>query len=1168
MFITDLVDLPDKIVDAHAKNRLVFFVGAGASMDPPSSLPSFVALAKELAVAARVKFRKRIPIDTFLGSMPANFDTHTHAHRIISRPDSIPNSTHTAIVRVASAIGPARIVTTNFDDHLASAAAAAGVHIDDAWIGPALPLGDAFTGIAHLHGSTVRDPGELILTDRDFGLAYLNDAWATRFLQRMFERFTVVFIGYSLDDPIMRYLSLGLPSKTRRYVFTQRPDEDKWAHLGIRPIAYPGTDSDHSALPAALQAWDTRARMGQLEHRTRMRDIVEAGPAMTPVDRDYVKRRLRTVEGATDFAMAANTVDWLVWAEGRASFKVLFSGGVEKKSSRVLADWFARIYIAEPKLHGAALQTVQRLGQRFSPSLTQMASWAAEQLSAADEDSGRRWKTFLATSVAGFSAPPDLGLMLPYQPSTREEPRAILRVAARPHLVLKKRWLLRGDDGTLPPDAELAWHVSETTLTEHLAQMVAAAPAGDPNVGAILIDALSSAYEMLEGYNGERRFDPLSFGRSAIEPHSQDDFRDADDALIDALRDYGEKALPIMPTLADAWWDQGTPLFRRLALHLLAIDPTPSADEKLRWLLRRDNLYETDEKHETYRILAENVSDASDPVRAELLVRTLAGPTYPADMPDRERHTDYSTFNLLAWLTRAAPTWNEATEAFASSQSAHPDFGVRDNPDFDHWSSAGVWGGILPVDPDDFIRQADDDLDGAFSHLLSRDYSERNFDEPTWDDALSVIRGVAETRPDLGLGLWDRTQRRGDLGDRADQLQRAIAGGWEKAELGAHADHIVECVASLVPDEHSSRAVSQFLLAQIRKRVEDRDSPTIYKLHWLASRLWLAQSNAFKHAGGSEPSFLALNSWPGELATFWVVEVDRRWRGNREDWEGLNDRERAALLALLAGPQPALDAIRPALAHTAYFLFAADSEFTATNILPLFSNKATAGQMWGSFLYNGRTNDKMLSAGFLDAIVAEWAWLDNLSDRGLQREFLHLAASVVTFAGISPDDRQRLLDASVLVAEGATAAKFASVTADLLDSDGVDGAEAWDAWLSAHIRARLGGLPRNAEPEELARWADTVPFLGERIPDAIELLRGHGIGLGEQYHDPTFPEGVLVEHGEVLASHFAERVSNSAPTGWLQPHSVRELIESIRTVLGDGVQPIVDAARARGYTVP
>jgi SIR2-like domain len=61
----------------------------------------------------------------------------------------------------------------------------------------------------HLHGRIgEHDPDhrDLVLTTRDFGNAYLRHGWAARFVVEMFREFTVLFIGYSLSDPVMRYL--------------------------------------------------------------------------------------------------------------------------------------------------------------------------------------------------------------------------------------------------------------------------------------------------------------------------------------------------------------------------------------------------------------------------------------------------------------------------------------------------------------------------------------------------------------------------------------------------------------------------------------------------------------------------------------------------------------------------------------------------------------------------------------------------------------------------------------------------------------------------------------------------------------------------------------------------------------------------------------------------
>src|SRR5690606_40682667 len=82
---------------------------------------------------------------------------------------------------------------------------------------------------------------------------------------------------------------------------------------------------------------------------------------------------------------------------------------------------------------------------------------------------------------------------------------------------------------------------------------------------------------------------------------------------------------------------------------------------------------------------------------------------------------------------------------------------------------------------------------------------------------------------------------------------------------------------------------------------------------------------------------LALNSWPGELATYWLTEIDRRWRSDRDGWGGLNADEAAALRTLLALPNLAA-ATAPAMARELFFLFAADAAFDRHSLFPLVTD--------------------------------------------------------------------------------------------------------------------------------------------------------------------------------------------------------------------------------------
>lgn len=59
-WITDQVAVPESVLDAHTEGRVVFFVGAGASVAAPSSLPLFQDLAVRLGNEAAVPYERPV----------------------------------------------------------------------------------------------------------------------------------------------------------------------------------------------------------------------------------------------------------------------------------------------------------------------------------------------------------------------------------------------------------------------------------------------------------------------------------------------------------------------------------------------------------------------------------------------------------------------------------------------------------------------------------------------------------------------------------------------------------------------------------------------------------------------------------------------------------------------------------------------------------------------------------------------------------------------------------------------------------------------------------------------------------------------------------------------------------------------------------------------------
>jgi hypothetical protein len=86
-----------------------------------------------------------------------------------------------------------------------------------------------------------------------------------------------------------------------------------------------------------------------------------------------------------------------------------------------------------------------------------------------------------------------------------------------------------------------------------------------------------------------REWDPVSYRRSAIEPHDQDWNQQAVDVLVDAARDAIEWLAVHSPVLLGAWIERlvssDVPMLRRLAIHALTVNPQQSPEERLKWLL-------------------------------------------------------------------------------------------------------------------------------------------------------------------------------------------------------------------------------------------------------------------------------------------------------------------------------------------------------------------------------------------------------------------------------------------------------------------------------------------------------------------------------------------------------------------------------------------------------
>jgi hypothetical protein len=124
--------------------------------------------------------------------------------------------------------------------------------------------------VFHLHGALASSPQrttDLILTDQDFGEFYLRRRIVPDFIYDAARLFHLVLVGYSANDPPMRYLLNAVAGDGTRFSdlkerFTliggEKPFDpvaaEDWRGRGITPVPY-DDGKHHDELRSTLARW-------------------------------------------------------------------------------------------------------------------------------------------------------------------------------------------------------------------------------------------------------------------------------------------------------------------------------------------------------------------------------------------------------------------------------------------------------------------------------------------------------------------------------------------------------------------------------------------------------------------------------------------------------------------------------------------------------------------------------------------------------------------------------------------------------------------------------------------------------------------------------------------------------------------------------------------------
>jgi len=301
--------IPERLLLAHARGDVLFIAGSGisrpelpdfrdlvlqvyATLDPAvytviSQVPAAAANDFQLNLAslnegqsAEARRFVRRDYDVVLGLLERRMDKDPHTNSKVRQEvrkqlffkGLKAGPIHRALVGLANRGAAVTIATTNFDLLLEDASRRKKKPIEAYSLGgiPRPGRREEFAGVLHIHGALNPDPSgfsDLVLTDQDFGEYYLRRRVVPDFIYDAARLFHIVLVGYSANDPPMRYLLNAVAADGVRFddlkerftfvggdVSVDSVEMADWRGRGITPIPYDSANG-HKSLIGALERW-------------------------------------------------------------------------------------------------------------------------------------------------------------------------------------------------------------------------------------------------------------------------------------------------------------------------------------------------------------------------------------------------------------------------------------------------------------------------------------------------------------------------------------------------------------------------------------------------------------------------------------------------------------------------------------------------------------------------------------------------------------------------------------------------------------------------------------------------------------------------------------------------------------------------------------------------
>lgn len=1112
------INFPNDIVTALNTNALVIFAGAGVSMGLPANLPDFEKLAKSAAHGTNIEMEPEEAIDRYLGRLESRkVAIRERIVRQLLPPGH--NPLHSSLVRFFKKPNEVRIVTTNFDHLFESASEEEWGECPKVFSAPALPLGDRFHGIVHVHGD-ISSLDSLVITDADFGRAYLTEGWARRFLVSVYQTYTVLFIGYSHEDTVLSYLARALPPsvKPRRYSLIKAVDDpDYWRFLGIEPIPFaPHEDDEFFNLDDGAKSLAEFRQRGVLDWSLEIKAITSLLHPLPQDKHDHLNHLLNELWAVKLFGKAVNSVDWLNWLDREGHLEQLFR--IERLDDCGLE--FARLLENEFVLqHPDALQLICARHKLQLNSLLwhNIARGLSIGQTLPANNVFTSWLALLIECKTDYRDP-SMFAWLARRANDLELPWCIQDIfvaMTAPKLKLKSAIHPFELDVDAPPrvSMNLELHSDFGHLREVWTLM-------EPRLNSLaepLIRSLIVLFEQrfrLEVYYGApvSEWDHDSMSRSAIEPNAQDKYPRPLHAVIDALRDslkfLSDNRPDEIPPLIRHLMQTGVPLLRRMAVHVVFESPIYSASDKLRWLLDKIKLDDIACHHEIFRLLAGSFANADEGSRDAIVLAISNLQLNDKDMERPDEHVERIQFSLLNWLNLHAPGCASVVTSLTAILGRHPTWKTRQHADFNHYSSGGRVQHKSPWSKEQLLSKSA----GEWLADMLTCQTKNVWEDGDGDSVVEVgreglwvaIRQASEDNPHWGVDLGQSLSKNAEW---ASDLWYGLFESWEKwigneSATDAVFAILLQDALLMAHPQRISRLLRSFIDA-LQKNNSSHLASHFLRANQVSFMLWtqLARDVPMENPEGDWVHF-AINRPAGYLVEFWIHGHSYLQKVESKELSAPNYIE--AFERVMVDESLVGGAGRTILFRYISYLHVSLPTWTLERLVPLLSTKAPSifRQAWhglltgttvGPALWNAIHPHMLQSSTRVNLLTGPDTEERTMNDYPCLFTDLFVDCMTIFVANPSEVWIPTLFKNSTEEIH----IRFASrVEKNLEEMNEEERRLIWAGWLKNHWENRLQGVPSVLSAKEAGAMFTWMVHLECVYADAVELaIRTHDFNL-------------------------------------------------------------------------